>query len=1304
MAEEHDGAVTSWSSVPSAAEALMLAWADGLRKARPGHAASHSARPSIRVSRSTDLLDGVRQDTDGVEFTRRLLDLVVGSEDAFVSAVGLREVSRELPESMPARDRFAVRAGGIASLGLPWAVLPVARRLLRERVSHLVLAESMPADAKKLGSLSGLHEVMRGHHAAGLQTSLLLQGDAVHGPARAQIEVERLTALTGVLGLQHLAIDPERLVPDGSEWSFEADVEAAVQALRPILETAREHDTAVTLEPQSVRWALRAPEVLIRALSDPELNSVRAGVRAFAELPESRELVERVLRWARSRIDEGGEPVEVVIGVARALGSERIASIESGLAVPVVEGRTETSAGLLRLTELVVRGARSTGAVRPVVACEDPHLLAAAVSIAERHGVAGSLAVRLRSGVATQLAGVLARQLSDVRVQLPLTPAKEFGGAIDTIVRLAAEAVDPEAPLAHLDELLRELSAEPAEEEAAPAAPVEPAGADSAIVEDTDSGAAAQPGDEESVSAGHDGEPGGEETPEESATLAVERARFRAAVAAAAEGFPASHRTQLRAREWDPSERDSALFYRPPDEAPRFDTGGLTAAVLGLSRGSSGELGLEVVGKPVSIPAVSSSGFAGEPDTDASLAANREWARALLHRAAARAAAEDEADATVALSPDGLQPADATAKALTAGERWAAGLPATRAVRLRRLALGTVAARDRLIEVIAVDSGRPISEIDAEIGDIVDAARYCAGLAESLGAVRGATFVPIPLALVAADAYTPLSAQAETVLAGLAAGSAVLWAVPAELLRSAEVLVEEWEAAGLPVDLVHIISTAADGLLETFVSDPDINRVMVLGSRDEARAAAHRRPDLRVDGRFQTTGAMLITPSTDIDAAVNDLVRSAFRGAGADPRAVHAAILLGSVGRSKRFRGRLADAVRALRAGDTARPGSADPLGFTIGPLPAPPDEAGLRALTRLGRGEEWLVEPQRLDDAGRLWSPGVRLGVSADASFWADARRVPVLGLVHAHSLSDAISLQHRVGGGAVSGIHSLDPAEILPWLDRAAAASLVVNRPTTRARIERLPSGGWDDAVMGLPALAGGPNQLIPLGSWESREGTRSGTLHLRGLDPEVQLLIEMAQASLVYEEFDGVRRGALADALAWRTSLGVVRDTIGLGVERNVLRHWPVATQLRLAEGGAVAELLRVLAAALLVRAPVAVSTGEVLPTAVTTFLAHQGIEVSLERDDDWLERIAATGPTAADGKPAARVRLIGGDRVRVAEWMGGLDRASLWAEPVTMAGPVELLALLREQSLSIRAHRHGMASPVPGIDEWLDSFER
>ncbi|QIK63207.1 aldehyde dehydrogenase family protein [Leucobacter viscericola] len=1219
----------------------------GLTAANAKRAESWIAATRANTTASPELLGGVSKDPESFEFTRRLIEFVAGTEDAFTSALGLREVAQDMPESMPARDRLAVKAGGVASLGLPWAVMPVARRWLRDRVAHLVLATKLPASSPP-GKLAGLTEALRRHSEAGFMPVVQPLGERVFGPVGAKAEIARLAALAAHPAVKHLVVDPARIAPGGTDWSATDDVALAVASLRPILDSAAEHNTVISIEPTSVRWLRLIPEVLSRALADPELDRARVSTKIFAELPESREIYDRVSRWALRRVAEGGAPAEIVIGVAGVAGSERIASIQSGLAVPVIEDRTALTAQLLRLAELALHPGRAA-VLRPVIASEDLSVLAAVAELAAKRELQDLVSLQLRSGVVQGLAQTLLADAGEVRIVLPVIAPQDFVGAVDLLVGFAAEAADPESALSRLEALLT----------------------------------------------------ASEGTEDADGTADPELNAFHEAALAADEDAPTSHRTQRRAREWDPTERDSALFYRAPDEPARFETGGLTAAVLGLTRGETGEWQLGEFAPTREIPVRSDSGFANEPDTDASVAENRDWARERLSRARQQAEASEAVSAndTVALSPADLDAAAVAEAVREAGERWAAEPHRIRAVRLRRGALAVVAARDRLLQTLALDTGAPVVELDAEINRIVDAGRYCGQLAEGLEAVRGATFVPERLALVAADNQTPLSAQAEAVLATLAAGTGVLWVVPSRLLRSASALVEEWEVGGITPGVVRIEAVYAGWTLGALAAYPGTDRAVVFGDRAEARELVRRRPDLRVEGHIRVRGSMLIAPSADLSQAVSDLVASAFRGAGSDPRAVTAAILVGSVARSARFREALADAVRALRVGDTSNPGDRDPLGFDLGPLPAAPSEAGLRALTELGRGEEWLVRPEQLDDEGLLWSPGVRLGVSESSTFWSDAIGVPVIGVVHSHTLSEGTAKQGLVGGGAAAGLQANDGDEILSWLEESQAASLSVNKPTTAARIERQPGGGWNEAVMGLPALAGGPNWLLALGSWQPREGTRSDTLHLRGLDPEIQLLIEAAQDELSYEEFDAVRRAALADALAWRTSFGVVRDSIGLGIERNTLRYWPVVTQIRLAERASVASLLRVLAAALLVRAPVAVSTGEVLPSAISSFLASQGIEVSLERDDDWIERLAIAGPIGADGVAASRVRLIGGDRVRVAEWMGGLDRAALWAEPVTMAGPVELLTLLREQSVSARAHRHGLAVAVPGLDELL-----
>ena len=64
--------------------------------------------------------------------------------------------------------------------------------------------------------------------------------------------------------------------------------------------------------------------------------------------------------------------------------------------------------------------------------------------------------------------------------------------------------------------------------------------------------------------------------------------------------------------------------------------------------------------------------------------------------------------------------------------------------------------------------------------------------------------------------------------------------------------------------------------------------------------------------------------------------------------------------------------------------------------------------------------------------------------------------------------------------------------------------------------------------------------------------------------------------------MRRGALSDHAAWETEYGTSRDISALGVERNVFRYRPAEVTVRLAEGGDLTELVRVLAAGVRARA--------------------------------------------------------------------------------------------------------------------------
>jgi RHH-type proline utilization regulon transcriptional repressor/proline dehydrogenase/delta 1-pyrroline-5-carboxylate dehydrogenase len=486
-----------------------------------------------------------------------------------------------------------------------------------------------------------------------------------------------------------------------------------------------------------------------------------------------------------------------------------------------------------------------------------------------------------------------------------------------------------------------------------------------------------------------------------------------------------------------------------------------------------------------------------------------------------------------------------------------------------------------------------------------------------------------------------------------------------------------WEA-GIPREVLALIDIEEGGLGRQLVTAPEIGHVVLTGSFETAALFRSWRPDLPLLAETSGKNAIIVTPSADLDLAVSDIVKSAFGNAGQKCSAASLAILVGSVGKSERFRRQLVDAVKTLPVGWPQDPTT------SMGPVIEPVSGKLERGLTQLGEGESWLVKPRQLDETDRLWSPGVRDNVAAGSEFHLTEYFGPVLGIMTAPTLEAAIELQNAVDYGLTAGIHSLDADEVAVWLSRVEAGNLYVNRPITGAIVRRQPFGGWKRSTVGPSVKAGGPNTLLALGSWQPQAVEPSGDLRLDGLDPRVVALIQACEPALDYPAFDAVRRGAFSDAAAWEGEYGTTRDVSALGVERNVFRYRTTPVTLRLAEGGDLAELVRVLAAGVLAHAPVRVSSAVPLPSGLLPLIGDALAPLRVEAIT--VENDAEFAAWAAEQKPA-RIRLIGGDARALSVALGGAPDVAIYAGAVTAAGRVELLPFLREQAVSITAHRFG-----------------
>ncbi|MGW9630064.1 proline dehydrogenase family protein [Agromyces sp. NPDC055520] len=1194
--------------------------------------AEHPADPAA------ERLAGVLKDPRGLDFTVGFVDGVMRPEDLGVAGRNLERVAKLTPGFLPWYLKAAIRVGGVVAPVLPWIVIPIARRVLRAMVGHLVL----DATPDKLGPAIATLRQGNGQQS-GNRLNLNLLGEAVLGEEEADRRLAGTYEFLARDDVDYVSIKVSSVVSQLSMWSFDEAVAKVVAKLTPLYELAAKSSVSagstgrgkfINLDMEEYRDLDLTIAVFTTLLDQPQLRGLEAGIVLQTYLPDALGAMQELTAWATERRRAGGAPIKVRIVKGANLAMEHVDAAVHGWPVATYSSKQDSDTNYKRVLDWSMTPER-TDAVKLGVAGHNLFDVAHAWLTARERGVDSRVEFEMLLGMATGQAEAVRRDVGNLLLYTPVVNPSEFDVAIAYLIRRLEENASHDNFMSAVFEL---ATSEP--------------------------------------------------------LFQREQDRYLASLAAlepTVTSAPAPNRTQNRRTEWT-DETLAAAMMIPDAPAPgteHEEDPSLTSVVLGITRGSESLPELVEGGNEFASTSSASDmptgpgvtpGFRNEPDTDPALAPNREWGRRILERVPGTRLGLDTIAAARIDDAATLERVIQTVAAR--GRAWGELPGAERAAVLHRAGYALAANRDRLIEIMAAETGKTIAESDPEISEAIDFAHYYAERARELDHVQGATFVPSRLTVITPPWNFPVAIPAGGVLSALAAGSGVI-IKPAKLAqRSGAVMVEALWEAGIPRELLALVDIGERQLGRELVSHPAVDRVILTGAYETAQLFRSFRKDLPLLAETSGKNAIIVTPSADLDLAASDVVKSAFGHAGQKCSAASLVILVGSVAKSERFRRQLVDATRSLRVGWPEQATS------QMGPIVEPANGKLLHALTQLGIGEEWLVEPQQLDDTGRLWSPGIRTGVAPGSYFHLTEFFGPVLGVMHAKNLDEAIRLQNAVDYGLTAGLHSLDSNELATWFDRVEAGNLYVNRSITGAIVERQPFGGWKRSSVGAGAKAGGPNYLFGLGEWLPQHGAASSTLHLRGLEKRVAELIEASQSALDFDSFEVLRRSALSDELAWAEEYGVVKDVSGVGAERNLFRYRPLPVTVRIGEQASLAEGLRIIAAGLLAKSPLTVSTAVDLPKGVRTLLSAREIRVVREGDAAWLARAAKGGITTS------RVRLVGGDAqsagsgaTALAEALDGSPDVAVWSHPVTPSGRVELLPFLHEQAISITNHRFG-----------------
>lgn len=282
--------------------------------------------------------------------------------------------------------------------------------------------------------------------------------------------------------------------------------------------------------------------------------------------------------------------------------------------------------------------------------------------------------------------------------------------------------------------------------------------------------------------------------------------------------------------------------------------------------------------------------------------------------------------------------------------------------------------------------------------------------------------------------------------------------VPLAMRRLFEILDE----IGLPAGVVSLVNGAREAV-DALLDHPGVRAISFVGSTPVARyiysrAAANGK---RVQCQGGAKNHAVILPDADLETATQIVSDSAFGCAGQRCLAVSVAVTVGEAQRT--FRDAIADTAANIKVGYGLEEGA------QMGPVITRDSKARIESLISQGvsEGAGVLLDGRdaRIErfEQGYFVRPTLLDGVPADSALSNTEIFGPVLSLVHAETIDEAIEILNRSPYGNAASIFTESGAAARKFRYEAPAGNIGVNIGVA-APMAYFPFSGWKDSFLGV------------------------------------------------------------------------------------------------------------------------------------------------------------------------------------------------------------------------------------------------
>ncbi|EAK4313901.1 TPA: proline dehydrogenase family protein [Campylobacter upsaliensis] len=451
--------------------------------------------------------------------------------------------------------------------------------------------------------------------------------------------------------------------------------------------------------------------------------------------------------------------------------------------------------------------------------------------------------------------------------------------------------------------------------------------------------------------------------------------------------------------------------------------------------------------------------------------------------------------------------------------------------------------RGDLIGLAALETGKTFLEIDPEVSEAIDFVEFYPHSLETLKKQNpNTTFKPKGIGVTIAPWNFPVGISVGTIAAPLAAGNVVLYKPSSLSMLTGYKLCECFWDAGIPRDALIFLPAKGSDISKYILSDEAVKFSVLTGGEDTAYAMLEANPTLLLSAETGGKNATIVSKFADRDSAVKNIIHSAFSNSGQKCSATSLLVLEDEVYEDEEFKKALVDAAASLAVGS--------PFVFKnkLGALCDKPSEKLIKAINELEAGEEWALKPTFINDNAHLMTPGIKYGVKKGAFTHMNELFAPLLSVMRAKDLKEAIELVNATGYGLTAGFESLDEREWEYFHTHIEAGNIYINKPTTGAIVLRQPFGGVKKSAIGFGRKVGIYNYITQFMDIEAKADTNlldsplANALEKLSKASDESIQATLANATLMAKSY----------AYHYKHEFSVARDYVNIRGEDNLFSY--------------------------------------------------------------------------------------------------------------------------------------------------------